>query len=175
MLAEAETATDVGAGAAGRVREGARGAVSAKLAIVCFCTGLVAATLAPVTQNWARDARDGFPFSYYPMFSRRLGETYRVTHVVGVDRDGREHVVPYRYLGLGGLNQVRVTVQRAARREPRRFCEQVAANLRAQPTDELRGVREIVLRTAAYVMSSFYAGRIEARSTREHARCRVAR
>jgi hypothetical protein len=150
---------------------------AARLAVAAFCTAMLAATLAAVRENWKDKPEDGFPFSYYPMFSRRLGETYRVTHVVGVDGDGREHVIPYGYLGTGALNEVRQHVRRAARRSPDEFCAQVAAELGAEPDadGDLRGVREIVIRTGAYVLKSFYAGRIEARSEREHARCRVPR
>jgi hypothetical protein len=140
-----------------------------------FCTGLMVATVFPVLQNWSARPDDGFPFSYYPMFTRRVGATYRVTHVVGIDGEGREHVVPYHYLGVGGLNEVRVQVQREARKRPRSFCKRVAARLMARPSEELRGVRELVVRSGAYDMNAFYAGRIEPRSTREHARCRVRR
>jgi hypothetical protein len=146
-----------------------------KRAVGLFCIGLLAATLAPVAQNWAQAPSDEFPFSYYPMFSRRLGETYRVTHVVGIDRAGREHVVPYRYLGSGGFNQVRVAVERAARHDPRRLCERVAVELGAHADAELAGLEELAIRSGAYVLESFYTGRLEQRSGREHARCRVAR
>ena len=146
-----------------------------KRPIALFCAGLLAVTLAPVAQNWAKHPVDGFPFSYYPMFAERVGETYRVTHVVGIDRSGREHVVPFRYLGEGGMNEVRVHVRREARRDPRGFCRQVAVTLRERAPEDLRGVQQLVVRTGLYDMQSYYAGRIEPRSEREHARCRVAR
>jgi hypothetical protein len=149
-------------------------AFETKLAAL-FSAALLAVTLAPIAQNWAEAPADGFPFSYYPMFSHPVGETYRVTHVVGLDADGREHVIPYGYLGTGGLNEVRVYVERAAHQHPKQFCEEVAARLSARPSDDLRHVRELVVRTGAYVMESFYAGAIQARSQREHVKCRVPR
>jgi hypothetical protein len=138
-----------------------------------FCVGLLALTLAPVAQNWARDPRDDFPFSYYPMFSRPLGATYEVTHVLGIDRDGHEHVVPFGYLGHGGFNQVRVHVSRAARDDARRFCERVAAAVRAEPSAELRDVQTIAVRSGRYALRAFYEGRLEPRLAWEHARCLV--
>jgi hypothetical protein len=144
-------------------------------AIAAFCAGLLALTLAPVAQNWADEPRDDFPFSYYPMFSRPLRGTYDVTHAVGIDGEGREHVVPFRYLGRGGFNQVRVQAQRAAHEDARGFCERVATAVREGPTADQRDVRKIAIRTGRYLLTAFYEGRIEPRSAREHARCRVRR
>jgi hypothetical protein len=168
--------TPAGAGAASpRAASPAPEPTAAKRAIGLGCAAALALTLAPVTENWKQAPADDFPLSYYPMFSQPVGETYRVTHVVGLDRDGREHVIPYRYLGKAGLNEVRLSVRRAARREPQRFCERVAAELAADASPELRSVRQLVLRTGVYALEPFYAGRIEARSIEEHARCRVPR
>ncbi len=138
-----------------------------------FCAGLLALTLAPVAQNWARDPRDDFPFSYYPMFSRPLGATYEVTHVVGIDHDGDEHAVPFGYLGHGGFNQVRIHVSRAARDDARRLCKRVAAAVSADPSAALRDVKTIVVRSGRYLLRAFYQGRIEPRFAHEHARCSV--
>jgi hypothetical protein len=158
---------DAGAGADAATGE------NGKPWIALFCAGLLAFVIAPVAQNWMPHPVDGFPFSYYPMFAERVGETYRVTHVVGIDGAGREHVIPFGYLGVGGLNEVRVHVQREARHDPQRFCQRVATALNERATGELRDVQQLVIRTGRYLLDSFYAGRIEPRSMREHARCPV--
>ena len=40
---------------------------------------LLGAVMAPVRQNWRRGGRDGFPLSYYPMFSAKRRATASVT------------------------------------------------------------------------------------------------
>lgn len=156
-----------------RVRVSSVARTGERFAIGLFCTGLLAVTLAPVAQNWAKEPRDDFPFSYYPMFSRPIGETYEVTHVIGLDGERREHVIPARYLGRGGFNEVRMTVWRAARENAPRFCLRVAERLHDGATADLRGVRKLVIRSGHYSLPAFYEGRIELRGKREHARCRV--
>jgi len=137
------------------------------------CAGLLAATLAPIVQNWRAVPSDDLPWSYYPMFSQPVGDSYEVTHVVGIDRGRREHVVPYRYVSTGGLNEVRGYTRRAVHDDAQRFCAAVAQRLRAHPQAAPAELREVVVRTGDYVLTAFYAGRIEARSLTEHARCPV--
>jgi len=72
------------------------------------------AVIWPVVQNWRRMPRDGFPFSWYPMFSARRGKTSSVTCVIGVDLNGNQHQLHYRYAGFGGHNQVRRQLNRMA-------------------------------------------------------------
>lgn len=70
---------------------------------------LVAVVGSPVRQNLRplRERADDFPLSYYPMFSAKRGRTGVVHHLVGIDEDGGEHILPHTLLGAGGLNQVR--------------------------------------------------------------------
>ncbi|GAB4403759.1 MAG: hypothetical protein OHK0039_03310 [Bacteroidia bacterium] len=79
---------------------------------------LCGAILWPVRENWRPSPRDDFPFSYYPMFSYQRNETYRCTYLVGYDSDSVRHLIPYRYAGSGGFNQVRRQIN-ADRREGR--------------------------------------------------------
>jgi hypothetical protein len=80
--------------------------------------GVVGATLWPLTQyrRPEEDRVDGFPLSYYPMFSPRRGQYGRVTYAVGVRADGSRLNLPYSALGPGGVNQVRKQIFRAYRR-----------------------------------------------------------
>lgn len=78
-----------------------------------FSIAMVAAVLAPVRQNWRRRPVDGFPLSYYPMFSARRRSSARVIHLVGIDGDGGSVCIPHRCAGTGGLNQVRRQIGRS--------------------------------------------------------------
>ena len=73
---------------------------------------MVAAVFSPVAENWRDHPSDGFPLSYYPMFSRQRGEVYRQTHLVGVDAENNRILIPYRFAGAGGFNQVRRQINR---------------------------------------------------------------
>jgi len=52
---------------------------------VAVSVALVAAVLGPLRQQGRVRPRDGFPLSYYPMFSARRTGQLAVTHLVGVD------------------------------------------------------------------------------------------
>lgn len=75
---------------------------------------LLACVLWPLRQNWrpAHDRQDGFPLSYYPMFSARRRATVTVNYVVVEDRRGGRRFLAHRHLGPGGLNQVRRQLNR---------------------------------------------------------------
>jgi len=84
-----------------------------KIIFYAASAALLGAVITPVRQNWRPVPRDGFPLSYYPMFSARRRRTGTVTHLVGVDADGRSRVLHYRHAGTGGLNQVRRQIRRS--------------------------------------------------------------
>jgi hypothetical protein len=62
------------------------------------------------------DRVDGFPLSFYPMFSDHLDQHWKLSYAVGVYADGRRGNLPYHVLGTGGVNQVRKQLFRAVRR-----------------------------------------------------------
>ncbi len=62
----------------------------------------VGAVLWPIRQNWRARKIDGFPFSYYPMFSAKRAETARVYHLVGLTETGERRIVPYGHCGTAG-------------------------------------------------------------------------
>jgi hypothetical protein len=82
---------------------------------------VIGATLWPIRQNFrpVKQRVDGFPLSYYPMFSKRRQATAKVVYGVGVRADGSRCFLPRPLLGDGGHNQVRHQLQRAAVRENR--------------------------------------------------------
>jgi len=65
------------------------------------------------------DRVDGFPLSYYPMFSARRRRHAGITYVVGVSAYGTRRYLHHAVLGPGGLNQVRRQLYRVAVQENR--------------------------------------------------------
>jgi hypothetical protein len=86
-----------------------------------FSAALLAAVLSPLLQYRRPLAErvDGFPLSWYPMFSAKRRRRMSVTHAVGVTADGSRHFLPFETLGPGGVNQVRRQLHRVAVREAR--------------------------------------------------------
>jgi len=86
-----------------------------------FAVTALGAVLLPVRQNWRAAERrtDGFPFSYYPMFSKRRRQYANVVYAVGILADGTRRRLRYSVLGAGGLNQVRRQIYRVALTEER--------------------------------------------------------
>jgi hypothetical protein len=138
---------------------------------------LVGAVLSPIAENWRREPEDGFPLSYYPMFTAERGETSSVTHLVGVDGRGNQAPLPYTFAGTGGLNQVRRQISRiVSRGGADTLCRTVASRVaRADrpPFDELVTVRIV---TATHDLDDYFTGRNKgAVAERVRAECRVGR
>lgn len=94
---------------------------------------MVAAVVVPVRQNWRRRPSDGFPLSYYPMFSARRRATARVIHLIGADAAGRRTPLPHQCAGHGGFNQVRRQIGRACGRgDALELCELVSDEVRCR-------------------------------------------
>lgn len=86
-----------------------------------FAVTVLGAMLVPVRQNWrpVEKRTDGFPFSYYPMFSKRRRQYANVVFAVGISADGSRRRLRHSVLGTGGLNQVRHQIYRVALTEER--------------------------------------------------------
>ena len=76
---------------------------------------LAALTLVPLRAHWTESPQDNFPLSHYPMFSAKRDSLYSVFHYVGLDREGRQHNLPYGLAGSGGFNQIRRQIRKTAR------------------------------------------------------------
>jgi hypothetical protein len=138
---------------------------------------LLAAVLAPIAENWRPQPEDGFPLSYYPMFTYERGATSRVTHLVGVDGRGNRTPLPYTFAGVGGLNQVRRQLARiVGRGGSDGLCRTVASRVARDdrpPFAELVTVRVV---TGTYDLADYFTGRDKAAvAERVHAECRVGR
>lgn len=131
---------------------------------------LLAAVLWPLRQNWRTERVDGFPLSYYPMFSAKRRRTGTVVHLLGLDADGRRHLLPHDLVGPGGLNQVRRQLAREAKLgRAQRVADRVAARAARCRAD----VVEVLVVSGTYRYDTFFAGDREPRREVVHARAAV--
>jgi hypothetical protein len=98
---------------------------------------MLSAVLYPLRQHFVptKERQDGFPLSYYPMFSAKRQDTVKVAYGVGIHADGSRHYLPQGVLGTGGANQVRRQVRKVVR-ENRvdAFAKAVAAGVSTRPS-----------------------------------------
>jgi len=139
---------------------------------------VVTAVLAPVRQNWRRrrDRRDGFPLSYYPMFSARRANVGAVVHLVGLTADGVPRLLHHRHAGTGGLNQVRRQIRRrvaagGAEDLAREAADSVGAGRRRSEVP----VVEVQVVTSRHRYDDFFAGDREPLARWVHATAPVRR
>jgi hypothetical protein len=102
-----------------------------------LATVVLGAVLYPLRQyrRPRRQRVDGFPLSYYPMFSAHRRERTRIHYVLGVRADGTRRPVHFDLLGPGGLNQVRRQLNRVVREErAEAFAAELAARLVSDPS-----------------------------------------
>ncbi len=110
----------------------------------------------PIVQNFRENPDDGFPFSYYPMFTKQRGETTTLVHPIAVDRFGNETNLDYRYVARGGMNQVRRQIRKRARRgEALNLCQKVVRRIQA---DGLGDISEVMIVKNEYDMAAFFEG-----------------
>lgn len=126
----------------------------------------------PIRQNWRPPAerRDGFPLSYYPMFSEKRGRDGIVHHLVGFDATGAERVVPHGFIGSGGLNQVRRQINRQVREgRAAALAEQVARRIAGASDPRVAGLVRLQVVTSRHRYAEFFAGDRTPRSRTVHA------
>lgn len=137
---------------------------------------LLVAVLLPIRENLKADPKDNFPLSYFPMFSEVRGETYKVTHLVGLDAESNRHTVRYTFAGTGGLNQVRRQIRKTVREGGAAgLCESVAARLAKSKQKSLASVSRIQVVTGEYRLNEFFAGDRTPVKEVTHATCNVER
>lgn len=154
---------------------------------------LAAALLSPLRHYWsadrrAKNTRDSFPLSTYPMFSEDRKGSARVPHVVGSTAEGERVLPHHKHFGAGGLNQVRKQIARMVRQGratevAQRYADALAAqNARGQTTgtgpgstrrrQEARILSVEVVRSR-FVFDTYYAGHTAPQTETVHARCAV--
>lgn len=138
---------------------------------------LVAAVLAPLRQNWRAVPRDGFPVSYYPMFTARRTRDHREHYLVGHDARGGRTRLPWTCAGSGGLNQVRRQIRRSIRGgRADELCAAVAAEVARRKGGRYRRLLEVRVVTGRFRLAEYFGGGSrKPRSERVRAACAVRR
>lgn len=111
----------------------------------------------PVTENWADDPKDSFPFSYYPMFSKKRDKMYGLYYVVGYDSTDNKVDIPYRLLGTGGFNQVRRQIKKATKNKggvP--FLKNVAKRIQKKDGQRYERLTRIELVKGYYHIENYF-------------------
>ena len=141
-----------------------------------FSALVVGAVLLPVVQNWRERPKDGFPLSYYPMFSLKRSDSTTVRYLVGLDAHGERHLLPHTYAGTGGLNQVRRQINKVVRGgKAGTLCRLVAARVAQRDEERFAGVVTVQVVVGRYRLTDYFAERrgsvwerMDASRTREH-------
>ncbi|MDQ3552819.1 MAG: hypothetical protein M3395_00195 [Chloroflexota bacterium] len=135
---------------------------------------MLAATLKPVIENWRASPRDGFPLSYYPMFTARRRRRVRVTHLLGLDAQGKRQPIPCRYAGVGGLNQVRKHITATVRWDGAdELAQSVARRIARRSAGPLDTVVKVQVVTGVYDMDRYFRGKRRPKNEEVHAECLV--
>ena len=125
-----------------------------------FSIAFMVVVLSPVIQNWRDDPEDGFPLSYYPMFSHERGETYRLYHPVGITGDGQRVPIAYGRIGSGGFNAVRRQVREMARsgnkERLQEYTATIADSVAASKSRSLRDVDEVRIVRGTYNIDDWF-------------------
>ncbi len=109
-----------------------------------FSVTMLVAVLSPLLQyrRPLPDRVDGFPLSWYPMFSARRRRRVSIAHAIGVTATGTRRAMPVAVYGSGGLNQARRQLNRMVLREgrPDVYAAKLAARVARRPdcTDIVR-------------------------------------
>ena len=137
---------------------------------IAFSLVMTLLVLSPVAQNWRQDPDDGFPLSYYPMFTKVRGETTEITFAETVDGAGEVSRVRYSHIGRGGLNQVRRQIKRLVRRDRADDVCRLAAN-RLVTRDRYRQAKTLRIVTGEFHISDYMHGSKQPVSRRVRAAC----
>ena len=137
---------------------------------------LMGAILAPIAQNWRPTPRDSFPFSYYPMFSAKRGDSYVVNYMVGLDGQGNRHTIPFRFAGSGGHNQTRRQIYRLVREgKAAMLCEEVADKVRSDAEPVYSHLVTVQVVTGEFRFDDYFNGNKTPVKERKRAACQVTR
>jgi hypothetical protein len=133
-----------------------------------FSAAVLAAVLSPLLQyrRPLPERVDGFPLSWYPMFSAKRRRRMGVTHAVGITSDGSRLSLPFNALGPGGVNQVRRQLYRVAVREarPDAYADALADRV-AHSRDWANVIRVEVVRTEFDLDECLTSRRVDGEST----------
>lgn len=121
---------------------------------------LAGAVLWPVVENWRGRPEDGFPLSYYPMFSLKRADATTVRYLVGLDACGERWLLPHTCAGTGGLNQVRRQINALVRAgEAHALCRLVAADVATRNEEHFPDIVTVQVVVGRYRLADFFAAR----------------
>jgi hypothetical protein len=137
---------------------------------------LLGAILAPIAQNWRANPRDSVPFSYYPMFSVKRGDSYVVNYMVGLDGQGKRHTIPFWFAGNGGHNQTRRQIDRLVREgKAAMLCESVADKVRSDAELLYSHMVAVQIITGEFRFDHYFNGNKTPLKEQMRATCQVTR
>ncbi len=131
--------------------------IKTKQLALTFSAVVLLSVIWPVHQNWKDDPKDDFPLSYYPMFSHKRKATHSMPYFVGYDATGERHLVPFKYVGTGGFNQVRRQINRKARNgNVQELTEKVAQRLARCKTAPLNTLVRVEMVRGKYHLENYF-------------------
>lgn len=135
---------------------------------------VIAAVAWPVTWD---ERHDSFPLSPYPMFSRPLPTPrVTVTYALGLDADGKRHLIAPRYVANDEVLLAKVVLRRemATPRRRSNLCRKIAGRV-AGAGGSLGAVGEIRIVRGTHDAVEYLTGRNTRGKERVLVRCRVTR
>ncbi len=113
----------------------------------------------PAKENFKplRKQQDSFPFSNYPMFSKKRDLTYELNYFVGYDEDNNRYTIPYQYVNTGGFNQIRRQVNKKCRRgETAELMKRVAKRIVKSKSAPYNKIYKVELVEGEYHLENYF-------------------
>lgn len=132
--------------------------------------------LSPIRENFRDKPADGFPLSYFPMFTNQRNAQTSLTHPLGFRRDGSEVNLPYWVVAGGGMNQVRHQIPRLIKQgKGEDLCAGVARTVARSQRDFYRDIVEVAIVKDRFQFDRFFHGDRTPAEREVLARCAVSR
>lgn len=90
------------------------------------------------------------------MFSHEREGKANITYLVGVLPNGKRQYLSYQLAGTGGMNQVRKTIAKRAKKDPGKLCRTVARAVARTP--EFDSVTTVKVMRSEFLFIRFFAG-----------------
>ena len=143
---------------------------------VVFSLAAVTLIGIPIVQNFREKPDDGFPLSYYPMFSKERNGVTELSHPIGIREDGTTIDLHYRTVSRGGMNQVRRQIRKIIRNgDAKELCHDVAEYVARSKRKEYQDIVAVAIVTDTYDFHEFFSGNRTPRRRKVIARCAVKR
>jgi len=122
--------------------------------------GFTVAVLYPGHRSFNRHSGpDGYPLSWYPMFSGKRDDTLKVTYMYALDAKGKRYTIPYNYWARGGFNQGRSQLRKAVRQGKKatiKKCEFVAERLAKKKSGWRSRVEKVRVAKGRFDVEQFF-------------------